>query len=102
MEIREIVSYHFDNSSETLEVSFKTLDDDDSSVRTDKITFGEIDSFGFSFIKESSEFYDDDFEDDDDFDIFGMNEGYDEDELVSFLNEYYLIFPDRLPDSEQY
>lgn len=101
MEIREIVSYHFDNLSEILEVSFKTIEDEDSSFRTDKISFDEIDSFGFSFLNESSDFYDDDM-DDDDLDIFGINEGYDEDELISFLNEYYLIFPDRLPDSELY
>jgi hypothetical protein len=101
MEIREIVSYHFDSSNEILEVSFKTLDDEDSSMKTDKITFEEIDSFGFSFLKESSDFYDDE-DDDEVFDMFGIDEGYDEDELISFLNEYYMIFPDRLPVSEQY
>lgn len=101
MEIREIVSYHINNLTETLEVSFKTLEDEDSVLRTDKISFDEIDSFGFSFLKESTDFYDDE-EDDDDFDMFGLDDGYDEDELMSFLNEYYLVFPDRLPDSELY
>jgi hypothetical protein len=101
MEIREIVSYHFDNLTENLEVSFKTLEDEDSVLRTDKISFDEIDSFGFSFLKESTDFYDDE-DDEDDFDMFGLNEGYDEEELMSFLNEYYLVFPDRLPDSELY
>ena len=26
----------------------------------------------------------------------------DEEEIISFLNEYYLIYPDRLPDTQLY
>ena len=32
------------------------------------------------------------------FDLFDDIEDFDSDEVKSFLNEYYLIFPDRLPD----
>ena len=98
MEIREVVSYHFNNVTENLEINFKTIDDDDSVFRVDKIEFNEIDSFGFTFHKDSSDFFDEE-ENDDDLDLFG-DDGYDEEELKSFLNEYYLVFPERLPDIE--
>ena len=41
----------------------------------------------------------------DDDDIFGSYEDdldTDEEEIISFLNEYYLIYPKRLPEAQLY
>ena len=72
MEIKELVSFFINESSETLEISplrdlFEEDEEDD----------------GFESL------FDDDFED-----------PLDEDEIMSFLNEYYLIYPNKLPTAE--
>jgi hypothetical protein len=99
MEIIEIIDYHVNYFSENIEVRFRTLDDDDSTIRTDRILFSELDSFGFSNLKNSIISEDVDI-DEEDFDIFNFDGDYDDQELLSFLNEYYLINPERLPESE--
>lgn len=101
MEIREIVSYYINNAAETLEVSFRTLDDEDNQLRNDEIPIVEITAFGYDIIKSDSEFLDD-FEEEDLFESFlSDNLDYiDNQELLSFLNEYYTIYQDKLPKSE--
>ena len=103
MEIREIVSYYINNITETLEVSFRTLDDEDNQLRNGEIPLVEITSFGYDIIKPDSEFLDD-FEDEgDDFfeNFLSDNIDYiDHQELLSFLNEYYTIYQDKLPKNE--
>ena len=104
MEIREIVSYYVNNTAETLEVSFRTLDDEDNQLRNDEIPIAEITAFGYDIIKSDSEFLDE-FSDDDDDDFFESFlsddiDYIDNQELLSFLNEYYTIYQDKLPKSE--
>ena len=49
---------------------------------------------------ESFDFFDDEFEDDE---VLSMDKvELDEDELTTFLNEYYTINPESLPKSEFY
>jgi hypothetical protein len=93
MEIIEIVDYHINHSKETLEVKFRTNDDDYRLYRFDEINLTEVDSFGFSLNGEK-EVDDDDL----DFDDFFTDDDYNENEILSFLNEYYTIFPERLPE----
>ena len=103
MEIREIVSYYINNAAETLEVSFRTLDDEDNQLRNDEIPIVEITAFGYDIIKSDSEFLDDFEEEDDDFfeSFLSDNLDYiDHQELLAFLNEYYTIYQDKLPTSE--
>lgn len=103
MEIREIVSYYVNNATETLEVSFRTLDDEDNQLRNDEIPIVEITAFGYDIIKSDSEFLDDFEEEDDDFfeSFLSDNLDYiDHQELLAFLNEYYTIYQDKLPKSE--
>jgi inactivated superfamily I helicase len=103
MEIREIVSYYINNAAETLEVSFRTLDDEDNQLRNDEIPIVEITAFGYDIIKSDSEFLDDFEEEDDDFfeSFLSDNLDYiDHQELLAFLNEYYTIYQDKLPKSE--
>jgi hypothetical protein len=102
MEIKELVSFYVNEVSETLEVSFRLVGDNDDEVREDQIDLTEVEAFGYNL---NSKIDLDLFEDDDD--EYGDSSDYDliddfedEDEVISFLNEYYLIYPDYLPDPE--
>jgi hypothetical protein len=100
MEIKEIVSYFLNADSNILEVSFRTIEDDDEVMRTDSIDYSIVDDYGFDLITESFDFFDDDFEDDET--LPNDKVELDEDELLTFLNEYYTINPEALPRSEFY
>jgi predicted transcriptional regulator len=101
MEIKELVSYYINETSHMLEVTFRTLTDNEDEIRTDQIVLEEIETFGYNISNNINEdFYvDDDEEFEDMFDDFEEEE-LDEDEIVSFLNEYYLIYPKKLPESQ--
>jgi len=101
MEIKELVSYYINETSHMLEVTFRTLTDNDDEIRTDQIVLEEIETFGYNISNNINEdFYaDDDEEFEDMFDDF-EDEELDEDEIVSFLNEYYLIYPKKLPEAQ--
>ena len=101
MEIKELVSYYINETSHMLDVSFRTLTDNDDEIRTDQIVLEEIETFGYNISNNINEdFYtDDDEEFEDMFDDF-EDEELDEDEIVSFLNEYYLIYPKKLPEAQ--
>jgi hypothetical protein len=101
MEIKELVSYYLNDLSKTLDVTFRTTLDGEDEIREDKINFDEITNFGYDFVSDTTDNYrallDEDYEDDDyeEDKIF-----VDDQEVTSFLNEYYLIYPTKLPDSE--
>ena len=99
MEIKEIVSYYFNNETNLVDVSFRTIEDEEDVVRVDTIDYSVIESYGFDLITESFDFFDDDLEDD----LFEETIiELDEDILISFLNEYYIVNPDSIPDPEFY
>ena len=99
MEIKEIVSYFMSNDNNIIEVSFRTIEDDDEMVRVDQIQYSIAEEYGFGLITETFDFFDDDEEeiyvDEDKVEL-------DEDELITFLNEYYTVNPDSLPEAEFY
>lgn len=100
MEIKEIVSYFLNSDSNILDVSFRTIEDDEEVMRTDSIDYSIVGDYGFDLVTESFDFFDDEFEDDE---ILPMDKvELDEDELLTFLNEYYTINPESLPKSEFY
>jgi hypothetical protein len=101
MEIKELVSYYINETSHMLEVTFKTLTDSEDEIRTDQIVLEEIETFGYNISNNIKEdFYNDEDEEFEDmFDDFEEEE-LDEDEIVSFLNEYYLIYPKKLPEAQ--
>jgi hypothetical protein len=99
MEITEIVSYFINEDSDTLEVTFRTTDDSDNEARVDTISLKEAKEFGYNLITESFDFFTDEDYDNDEFDEEDLLD-VDEDELTNFLNEYYLVHPNRLPSSE--
>jgi len=103
MEIKELVSFYINELSQTLDVTFRTLLDSDDEIRTSQIEFSELKNFGYDVllnkIDEFENLIDEDEIDYDDFDDIYDDEEL-EDEVISFLNEYYLINPKNLPPSD--
>ena len=93
MEISEIISYFVSTPKDTIEVKFRLSDDNGDEIRIDEISLKESDDFGYILIMDDFGFYNDDEETDDLID----EDEVDEHELISFLNEYYMIYPERLP-----
>jgi hypothetical protein len=101
MEIKEIISYYLNGETNMIEVSFRTIDDEEDVLRNDTIDYSIVEEYGFDLVTESFDF----FGDDDDFEPNIYEEEtieLDEDELIVFLNEYYMINPVQLPKSEFY
>ena len=107
MEIKEIINHYVNFTNDILEVSFRTIDDDDTELRNAEIPVVEIIAFGYDFIKNDSsllEMFEDEEDGGDDEFFDGIssnkNESLDVYDLMSFLNEYYLVYPDLLPKKE--
>ena len=99
MEIKEIVSYFLNAETNILEVSFRTIDDNEEVLRNDNIDYTIVGDYGFDLVTESFDFFDDDLEDD----LYEeVKIELDEDILISFLNEYYIVNPDSIPNPEFY
>lgn len=97
MEINEVVSYFLNIDTNILEVSFRTIDDSDDVIRTDNIDFSLTEEYGFELVNENYDYIEDDDEVEDE--IIDDVE-LDEDELLSFLNEYYTIHPECFPETQ--
>lgn len=98
MEIKEILNYFLNKDSNILEVTFRTIDDSDDVLRNDTIDYSIVEEYGFDLVTESLNFFDDEFDEA----IEEEEVELDEDELMSFLNEYYTINSNKLPKSEFY
>jgi hypothetical protein len=102
MEIKEIISYYLNGETNMIEVSFRTIDDEEDVLRNDTIDYSIVEEYGFDLVSESFDFFGDD-EDDFEPNIYEEEKiELDEDELIVFLNEYYMINPIQLPKSEFY
>lgn len=99
MEIKEIVSYFMNSDSNIMEVSFRTIEDNEEVIRVDQIDYSIVEEYGFDLVTESFDFFD---EDEDNTFIDEDKVELDEDELITFLNEYYTIHPESLPSAEFY
>lgn len=102
MEIKELVGYYVNDTSQTLDVTFRLISDNEDTIRTDQIDLDEAESFGLNLEDNNSDLFD---SDDDDY-FAEMIRSYesdfevDEDEVISFLNEFYMVNPKRLPKPE--
>jgi hypothetical protein len=102
MEIKELVGYYVNDTSQTLDVTFRLMTDSEDMIRTDQIDLDEAESFGLGLENNNTDPFD---SDDDDY-FAEMIRSYesdlevDEDEVISFLNEYYMVNPKRLPKPE--
>jgi len=99
MEIAEIISYRVDLNSNILDVSFRLMEDNDDTVREDRIDFSEAEEYGYDLLTEDIDVFENFFSDEDDYEDESYDDDaiIDEDELVSFLNEYYTVNPKNLP-----
>jgi hypothetical protein len=99
MEVVEVVSHYIDKTQNIINVEFRLLGDSEDEVREDIVEYLYFEEFGFDNTK--------------DFDIFESiideedewdNDDYDyidnEDDLLSFLNEYNVVYPDKLPKTQ--
>lgn len=99
MEVREIISSFINKESNILKVEFKFIGDE--GVRQDFIEFEYVQEFGYDNSNIMDVFeslgMDDEWDDWDSDD----SEGFMDDEtIISFLNEYYIVFPEKIPDEE--
>ena len=106
MEILEILNYNIDLKSNILDISFRTIEDAEDEQRIDRIDYSLVEEYGYDITTEDFDLFDDiddddDYEDEDDFD-FEEDITVDEEELISFLNEYYLVNPSSLPKATIY
>lgn len=101
MEVVEIISYYIYEETKSIEVSFRLSYDAEDEVRSDVLSIEEAKEMGFDLIQDDMDFLVNEEEDDYSFveDFFDI-ETLDEDVLITYLNEYYIVNPDRLPDSE--
>jgi hypothetical protein len=97
MEIQEIISYYLYEETKRLEVSFRLSIDSDDEIRNDVINLDDSKEFGYKLIEESLDFFTFDEEIEEDEEDF---QTIDEDALLSFLNEFYIVYPDKLPKTE--
>lgn len=100
MEVSEIVSYYIHENSRRIEVSFRMMNDGEDEVRNDLISIDEAEEFGYDLIQEAFDLYDDDDEEEEEFDDFEDFDTIDEEMLISYLNEYYIVNPKKLPKPE--
>ena len=101
MQIKEVITFYINETSRTLEVSFRLLFDSEDEAREDFIELDEAKKFGYDFSnsKDDKLFeseYEDDFSDSSIFE--DESEEVDFTEVENFLSEYYLIYPDKLPN----
>jgi hypothetical protein len=100
MEIVDLISYYIYEDTKRMEVSFRLNIDPEDEMRSDIINLDETKEYGYNIIEESLDFFDlSDYEEDDLDDIEDF-QSVDEDTLIQFLNEYYIVNPDKLPKSE--
>ena len=99
MEVAEILSHYIDKTQNLIIVEFRLFGDDDDMVREDFIEYTFFEEFGFDnrtdfeIFDVSSEEVEDEWVDDE-------VDYIDDETLISFLNEYYIIYPKKLPKPE--
>ena len=99
MEVVEIISHHIDKTQNVIVVEFRMFGDDEDIIREDFIEYTYFEEFGFdveNFDIFESMMDDEDYDEWDDENIDYM----DEDKLTLFLNEYYVVYPKRIPKQE--
>jgi hypothetical protein len=96
MEIQELIFFYLHENSNIIEVQFRLNVDSEEEVRTDFIDLNEASDFGYELIME-----DYDLQEDDEEEFYWLDSpSVDEDNLLSFLNEYYVVSPEKLPKPE--
>lgn len=99
MEVIEILNHYVDKGQNLINVEFRMFGDDDDVVREDFIEYTFFEEFGYDNNKDFEIFEtlleEEDEWGDDDYDYID-----DESNLLSFLNEYYVVYPKKIPKPE--
>ena len=74
--------------------------DSEDEMRSDVINLDESRDYGYTIIEENLDFFDLSDYEEDEFDDIEDFQSVDEDILIQFLNEYYIVNPDKLPKTE--
>jgi len=99
MEILEIISCNVDLKSNILDVTFRTIEDSDDVQRVDRLDYSDVEEYGYDILSQDFDVFGD-FDDDEELenDYYSDNDfEIDEEELITFLNEYYMVNPSSLP-----
>ena len=96
MEIQELVSYYLYEEKNVVEISFRLTTDTEDEIRNDQINLDDAKDFGYDLTQDNYDFFDLEEDEEDELDF----QTIDEDILISFLNEYYIVNPKRLPKIE--
>jgi hypothetical protein len=102
MEVIEIGNYFVNVENNMLTVSFRMRGDDENSLREDVIEYSYLSEFGYNntLIIDEFDVFDDDLDDWEE-DMFESDDVFIDDyDLLAFLNEYYVVFPNRIPTKE--
>jgi len=98
MEIQELVSYYLFEDTKRIEISFRLSSDSDDEIRNDIVDLNEAKDFGYDLVDDTNDFFG--FEDEEDDYYDEEFQSIDEEQLISFLNEYYIVNQDKLQKSE--
>ena len=101
MEVREIIETTV--KEPIIEVKFRLATDSDDVMRSVEFQLDEIEEYGYNVLTEDFDLFDiDDDWEDEEFDYLDDEDdelNVDEEELISFMNEYFLI-NDHVPPAE--
>jgi hypothetical protein len=108
MEIKELISFSINESSQTIDVAFRLIQDSEDEIRESQIEIDEIKKFGYDFLDSNTQkfkelFNEEELEEFDEFEEYDdefLEESIDEHEVISFLTEYYMVNSKKLPNSE--
>lgn len=100
MEIVDLISYYIYEDTKRMEVSFRLSIDSEDEMRSDIINLDESKEYGYRIIEENLDFFDLSDYEEEEFDDYEDFQTVDEDTLIQFLNEYYIVNPDKLPKTE--
>lgn len=98
MELQELIFFYLHENTNTIEVQFRLSIDSDEEIRTDLIDLSEASDFGYELLMEDYDLHESDEEEEEFFWLESPT--VDEDNLITYLNEFYVINPDKLPKPE--
>lgn len=99
MEIIEILSHYIDKYQNIINVEFRVFGDDDDMIREDIIEYTYFEEFGFDNKKDLN-IFEGDLDEEDEWESDDYDYIENEDSLMTFLNEYYVVYPKKLPKAE--
>jgi hypothetical protein len=88
MEVKELVDVFVHEN--LIEVHFRMMNDDEDVVRVDEFELGVFDNYGYSVLTEEQTLFEYD-DENDSFDLDFLDVEVNEQELISFMNEYYIV-----------